>query len=84
MTQEVRNEKLERLNEQQMSLMSVMRESDAHASKCIKLGLTFADEYPDEYKVYEDAREKYNVNEAEIAELLSIEFLDVDNYEGNI
>ena len=84
MTQEERNERLERLNEQQMSLMSIMRESDAHASKCIKLGLTFADEYPDEYKTYEDAREKYNANEAEIAELLSIEFLDADNYEGNL
>lgn len=84
MTEEERNERLERLNEQQMALMSVMRESDAHASKCIKLGLTFSAEYPDEYKAYEDAREKYNANEAEIAELLSLEFLDVDNYEGNI
>lgn len=84
MTQEDRNERLERLNEQQMALMSIMRESDAHASKCIKLGLTFADEYPEEYKVYEDAREKYNSNEAEIAELLSIEILEIDEHEGDI
>lgn len=67
-----------------MALMSIMRESDAHASKCIKLGLTFADEYPEEYKVYEDAREKYNSNEAEIAELLSIEILEIDEHEGDI
>lgn len=84
MTQEERNEKLERLNEKQMALMSVMRESDAHASKCIKLGLEFAKEYPEEYKVYEDAREKYNSNEAEIAELLSIEILEIDEHEGDI
>lgn len=84
MTQEERNEKLERLNEKQMALMSVMRESDAHASKCIKLGLTFSKEYPEEYKVYEDAREKYNSNEAEIAELLSMEILEIDEHEGDI
>lgn len=64
-----RDELLRQANEQQLNLLSVMAKSDAHASKCAKLGLTFAEEYPEEYQEYCSAREKYNANQERIAEL---------------
>lgn len=66
-----RDELLHQANEQQLHLLSVMAKSDAHASKCAKLGLVFADEYPDEYEEYCSAREQYNANQERIAELES-------------
>lgn len=41
MKREEREKQLQELREAQMSLMDVMSASDAHASKCIKLGLNF-------------------------------------------
>lgn len=69
MKRDERDELLRQANEQQLNLLSVMAKSDAHASKCAKLGLVFADEYPDEYKEYCSAREQYNANQESIAEL---------------
>ena len=69
MKREERDELLRQANEQQLNLLSVMAKSDAHASKCAKLGLIFADEYPEEYTEYCSAREKYNENQDSIAEL---------------
>lgn len=69
MKREERDELLRQANEQQLNLLSVMAKSDAHASKCAKLGLVFADEYPDEYEEYCSAREQYNANQERIAEL---------------
>ena len=57
MKRDERDELLRQANEQQLNLLSVMEKSDAHASKCAKLNLTFAEEYPDEYKEYCNARE---------------------------
>ena len=71
MKREERDELLRQANEQQLELLSVMAKSDAHASKCAKLGLTFADEYPEEYEEYCSAREQYNANQERIAELES-------------
>ena len=71
MKREERDELLRQANEQQLNLLSVMAKSDAHASKCAKLGLTFADEYPEEYDEYCSAREKYNANQEHISELES-------------
>ena len=68
---EERNELLRKANEQQLHLLSVIGKSDTHASKCSKLGLTFAEEYPVEYAEYCSAREQYNVNEKRIEELKS-------------
>ena len=48
-----------------------MGKSDIRASKCSKLGLTFAEEYPVEYAEYCSAREQYNANQERIAELES-------------
>lgn len=50
-----------------------MSQSDAHASKCIKLGLNFADTYPEDYAAYTAAREEYNANEAKMTELEGVE-----------
>lgn len=69
MKREERDELLLKANEQQLELLSVMSKSDAHASKCAKLGLIFADEYPEEYEEYCSAREQYNTNQERIAEL---------------
>ena len=69
MKREEKNELLRQINEQQLNLLSIMAKSDAHASKCAKLGLIFADEYPDEYKEYCSARIQYNVNQEHIIEL---------------
>ena len=69
MKREERDELLRQANEQQLNLLSVMSKSDAHAAKCTKLGLVFADEYPDEYEEYCSAREQYNTNQERIAEL---------------
>ena len=48
-----------------MALQAIMAGSDAHAAKCMKMGLTFREEYPEEYTAYEAAREEYNTLEAE-------------------
>ena len=71
MKRQERDELLRKANEQQINLLSVMAKSDAHASKCSKLGFVFSDEYPQEYAEYCSAREKYNANEERIAELES-------------
>lgn len=88
MKREEKERQLQELREAQMSLMDVMSASDAHASKCIKLGLSFRNEYPSEYDAYEKARESYNDNELRIAELESMQVEDLineeDRYEGNL
>lgn len=71
MKRQERDELLRKANEQQLNLLSVMAKSDAHASKCAKLGLIFSEEYQEEYEEYCSAREKYNANQERIAELES-------------
>lgn len=62
-------EQLNALESEQLRLQMIMARSDAHASKCTKLGLSFAETYPDDLTEYEAAREEYNKNEARIAEI---------------
>lgn len=81
MKQFEKDEQLRQLNEKQLQLASVMSQSDAHASKCIKLGLNFRNEYPSEYDAYEKAREEYNVNEEEIARIEAIEVEQEERHE---
>lgn len=69
MKKEEKNELLRQLNERQLQLSAIMCKSDAHASKCVKLGLNFAETYPDDYACYVSAREEYNINEEKIAEV---------------
>lgn len=53
----------------QHELMTVMRKSDSHAAKCMKLGLKFDEQYPEEFAEYEAARVEYNANEAKLEQL---------------
>lgn len=73
MTQQEKDSRKQELHEKQLQLAAVMSESDAHASKCIKLGLNFQEAYPADYAVYTAAREQYNANEEELAKLEEIE-----------
>lgn len=81
MKQFEKDEQLRQLNEKQLQLASVMSQSDAHASKCIKLGLNFSETYPDDYLTYVKAREEYNVNEEEIARIEAIEVEQEERHE---
>lgn len=62
-------EEIQRLEERQLELLSVMRRSDDHAVKCSKLGRSFEHDYPSEYAAYVAANREYNANEAKMAEL---------------
>lgn len=65
MTREEKQSALQRIAERKIALQATMAESDAHAAKCMKMGLVFKDEYPEEFKEYEAARNEYNALEAE-------------------
>lgn len=65
-------EEIQRLEERQLELLSVMRRSDDHAVKCSKLGLPFEHEYPEEHAAYVAANAEYNANEARAAELAAL------------
>ena len=73
MKQFEKDEMLRKLSERQLHLASVMVQSDAHASKCVKLGLNFEEAYPGDYEEYAKAREEYNTNEEEMARIQAIE-----------
>lgn len=81
MKQFEKDERLRQLNEKQLQLASVMSQSDAHASKCIKLGLNFSETYPSDYQAYVNAREEYNINEEEIARIEAIEVEQEERHE---
>ena len=73
MTREEKEERMARIQERLLELASIMSKSDAHASKCTKLGVSFKDMYPNEYNEYTQAREDYNSLENEIITLESVE-----------
>ena len=73
MTRAEKEERMARIQEQLLELASVMSKSDAHASKCVKLGLSYKDNYPNEYNEYIKAREDYNQLEKELVALESVE-----------
>ena len=73
MTRAEKEERKARIQERLLELASIMSKSDAHASKCVKLGLSYKDTYPNEYKEYTQAREDYNSLENEIIALESAE-----------
>lgn len=66
-----KNMLLMHLREEQLRLVSVMSNSDAHACKCIKMGIKFSEAYHEEYNAYIEARERYNENEKKISALES-------------
>ena len=73
MTREEKEERMARIQERLFELASIMSKSDAHASKCVKLGLSYKDNYPTEYDEYTKAREDYNQLEKDLATLESVE-----------
>ena len=73
MTRAEKEERKARIQERLLELASIMSKSDAHASKCVKLGLSYKDNYPTEYKEYTQAREDYNQLEKDLSALESIE-----------
>ena len=73
MTRIEKEERMARIQEQLLELASIMSKSDAHASKCTKLGVSFKDNYPNEYDEYTQAREDYNQLEKELVALDSVE-----------
>jgi len=60
---------LNKMEGRQLELLSQMRASDAHSSKCQKLGLVFSETYPLDYAAYEEANAEYNANELKVNEL---------------
>ena len=76
MTTAEKENRMARIQEQLLELASIMSKSDAHASKCVKLGLSYKDTYPNEYNEYTQAREDYNSLENEIITLESVEVED--------
>ena len=62
-------ERISALESRQLELRAIMADSDAHASICQKLGLSFAENYPDELDAYRKANDAFNVHETELAEL---------------
>ena len=73
MTRAEKEERMTRIQERMLELASIMCKSDAHASKCVKLGVSFKDMYPNEYKEYTQARDDYNKLEKELVALESVE-----------
>ena len=73
MTRIEKEERMARIQERLLELVSVMSKSDAHASKCVKLGLSYKDNYPNEYNEYIKAREDYNQLEKDLATLESVD-----------
>ena len=62
-------EEIQRLEERQLELLSIMRRSDDHAAKCAKLGRSFEHDYPGDYAEYTAANSEYNANETRLSEL---------------
>lgn len=81
MTNEERELKLQRLAEQQFELKKEIERGDEHAIKCVKKGLVYSEEYPDEYASYLLAVKQYNENQEEIEYLQTIIIEDHHNVE---
>ena len=73
MTRAEKEERMARIKERLLELASIMSKSDAHASKCTKLGISYKDNYPNEYDEYTQVREDYNKLEKELVALESVE-----------
>lgn len=62
-------ERINALESRQLELRALMAKSDAHASKCVKMGTKFSTQYPEEAAAYKAANTEYNENEATLEEL---------------
>lgn len=61
--------RIDELESENLGHLATMAKSDAHAAKCSKLGISFAETYPADLEEYRAASEQYNANEEEIARL---------------
>lgn len=64
-------ERINALESRQLELRALMAKSDAHASKCVKMGTKFSTQYPEEAAAYRAANAEYNENEAALQDLYS-------------
>lgn len=71
-------EQIATLESRQLELLKTMRQSDAHASKCTKLGKSFADEYPEEHAAYAAANDEYNNNETALYALYNERYTEME------
>lgn len=69
-------EQINVLESRQIALSNEMASSDAHASKCIKLGLNYGETYPEELERYKAAREEFNANERQLSVLYEQRYLE--------
>lgn len=60
---------IQRLESRKLACASEMAASDAHAAKCIKLGIPFGELYPDELAAYQSANAEWNECDKRIQEL---------------
>ena len=62
-------EQINALESEQLALRSQMSASDAHAAKCVKRGISFAETYPEDLAAYNEANARFNANEEALAGL---------------
>lgn len=84
-------EQIRSIESQMLALKDIMAKSDAHASRCIKLGLSFEETYPDDVPVYQAANKSYNDLEVKLVSLreqlakeLAEQPHDVINHEATV
>ena len=62
-------EKINALEGEMLQQMAAMKKSDGKSSKCYKMGISFAEEYPKDYEEYIAANHRYNSIEEELSPL---------------
>ena len=68
--------RIDELESENLGHLATMAKSDAHAAKCSKLGLSFAETYPADLAEYNDAVDKFHANEQAL-EALKAELADL-------
>lgn len=77
MTRDEQYRILQACDEELLALQAAMIKSDAHASKCAKLGVSYKDTYPEEYEEYLKVNGRYNEVESEKLAALNVEIDEV-------
>ena len=73
MTSSEREELRIKYSNEMLKQNAIIAESDRHVWKCMKLGLTFKDEYPEEYQQYVEALAAYHEAENALEEVEAAE-----------
>lgn len=64
-----KQEELKQMQARIVELRTIMASSDAHASKCAKLGKKFQTQYPEDYAAYVAANAEYQAVEQRVKDL---------------